>query len=65
MWIYPKLSRAFGKFPEKIKGEELIYVENPPDVLVEVKKIISFLFPHFDFNPFEKVFNDILKVSAD
>ena len=64
MWIYPKLSRAFGKFPEKIKGEELIYVENPPDVLVEVKKIISLFFPYFDFKPFEKVFNDIFKVFA-
>lgn len=64
MWIYPKLSRAFGKLPEKIKGEGLIYVENPADVLAEVKKIISLLFPQFDFSPFETVFNHILKVFA-
>lgn len=69
MWIQQKLSRAFGKFPESIKGEELIYeeliyVDKPPEVLAEVKKIISLLLPHFNFKPFEKAFNDILKVFA-
>ena len=64
MWIYQKLTRAFGMFPEKVKFEELIYVENPPDVFLEVKKVVSLMFPHFHFNPFQKVFDDILKLFA-
>lgn len=64
MWIYEKLTRAFGMSPEKVKFEELIYVENPPDVFVEVKKVVSLMFPHFHFNPFQKVFEDILRLFA-
>ena len=64
MWVYRKLTRAFGKFPERLNGEELVYVEHPPEILAEVKKVVSLILPHFDFNPFQKVFNDILKLFA-
>ncbi len=64
MWVYRKLTRASGKYHEKLIGEELIYVENPPEILAEIKKVVSLILPKFDFSSFEKVFNDILKLFA-
>ena len=64
MWVYRKLTRASGKYHEKLIGEELIYVENPPEILAEVRKVVSLILPQFDFNPFEQVFDDILKLFA-
>ncbi len=63
MWIYQKLTRTF-KFPEQRVGEELIYKESPAEVLAEVKKIVSLILPDFDFNPFQRVFDDTLKLFA-
>ncbi len=60
MWIYRKLTRTFGKFPEKLKNEDLIYLENPTEVLAEVKKIVTLIWPDFDFILFQKVFDDTL-----
>jgi hypothetical protein len=62
MWICDRLTKALGVLSERLKFEELIYIESPLDVLAEVRKIISLMFPDFDFSQVEKVFNDILKL---
>ena len=64
MRICQQLTRTVGKFPEKLKFQQLIYVESPSEVLAEVKKVISLLFPYFDFSHFQKVFGDILQLFA-
>jgi hypothetical protein len=64
MRIQQQLTRAFGKFPGKLRFEELIYVESPSQVLAEVKKVIALFFPYFDFSHFQQVFGDIIKLFA-
>lgn len=48
--------------PETFEFADLVYIEDPHEVLAEVKKTISLMFPHFDFNQVKDVFNDILRL---
>src|SRR4030042_4176970 len=48
--------------PETIESADLVYIEDPHEVWAEVKKTISLMFPHFDFNPVKDVFYDILRL---
>ena len=46
----------------KITCPERFSLDNPQDVLAEVKKIILLMFREFEFNQFEQTFGDILKL---
>ena len=41
---------------------ERISLDNPQDVMTEIKKIIFLIFRKFDFSPFEQAFSDILEL---
>jgi hypothetical protein len=46
---------------ENVKYEEaVVAIDNPHDVLAEVKSIVALMFRQFDFNQVQNVFNDIL-----
>ncbi len=64
MWISDRLTKALDMLTEKLKFEDLVYIEEPQDVLAEVKKIVWLMFPYFDFNPVQTVFHDVLSLFA-
>ena len=45
-----------------VTSTERISLDNPGDVMGEVKNIILLIYKKFDFNQFEQVFSDILKL---
>jgi len=54
------LVRTLGMLPGTFK--EVVYIEDPFDVLAEIKEITSLMFRQFDLSPVQSVFNDILKL---
>jgi len=48
--------------PHKFEIAKLVDTQNPQQVLDEVKTIVSMVFTRFDFEPVNRVFNDILKL---
>jgi hypothetical protein len=62
MWICDRLTKALDMLAEKRKFAELVYIESPPEVLAEVKKITLAMFPNFDFGPLQTAFNDVLRL---
>jgi hypothetical protein len=48
--------------PRTITCPERISLDNPPDVLAEIKNIILLIFREFDFSQFEQVFHNILEL---
>lgn len=57
-----KLTGSLGMIGNTVTCPERIFIENPQDVMAEVKKIILLMFSQFDFNQFEQAFCDILKL---
>ena len=47
---------------EEIKLKTLAYLEDPPEFLEETEKIVSLMFPQFDFYLIRRVFEDIEKL---
>ncbi len=47
---------------ETFKSKEIVYLENPQDVLTEVQNITLLMFRQFDFNTVKNIFDDILKL---
>jgi hypothetical protein len=47
---------------QNVTSPERASLDNPGDVMREVKNIILLLYNKFDFNKFEQVFNDVLKL---
>ena len=45
-----------------VTSPERISLDNPGDVMGEVRNIILLIYKKFDFNQFEQVFSDILKL---
>ena len=45
-----------------VTSPERFSLDNPADVMGEVRKIILCLYKKFEFNQFEQVFSDILKL---
>ena len=50
------------RLTNKVTCPERFSLDNPQDVLAEVKKIILLMFRKFEFNQFEQTFDDILKL---
>jgi len=48
--------------PEEVKLKTLAYLEDPLEFLEETEKIVSLMFPQFDFDLIRKVFVDIEKL---
>lgn len=48
--------------PETTKLQKLNHLEEPRDVLAEVKRIALLIFPQLDFNPVQNIFTDILNL---
>jgi hypothetical protein len=46
----------------KLNLEKRVFIEDPMEVLAEVKNIVLLMFSCFDFHPFQKVFYDILRL---
>jgi hypothetical protein len=57
-----KVTRPLDTLSEPDRGLELISLENPSEVMAEVKKLILLIFPEFDFKQIDQIFCDILKV---
>jgi hypothetical protein len=55
------LGTAPGR-PELLRFEDLVPLENPREVLKEVKKIVHLMYPGFNFNPVQDVFKDVVKL---
>jgi hypothetical protein len=64
MWVCDRLTKALDLLSEKRQAEDLVYMENPHEVLAEVKKIVFLMFADFDFSLVQQVFDDILKLFA-
>jgi hypothetical protein len=57
-----KLTRLLGMLADNVDGDGRICLENPCDVMTEVKKVIQMIFEDFDFQQLQHVFRDILKL---
>jgi len=51
-----------GSQTNPVSCPERISIDNPQDVMQEVKKIILLIFRKFEFNQFEQVFCDVLRL---
>jgi len=57
-----KLTSPLGRPPNPVTCPERISMENPLDVMAEIKKIVLLMFGQFEFNQFQQVFYDILRL---
>jgi hypothetical protein len=57
-----KLKSPLVVLSNKFTCPERISLDNPQDVMAEVKKIVLLMFKKFEFNLFEQTFGDILKL---
>ena len=56
------MTSPLSLLPNPVTCPELISIDNLQDVMAEVKKIILLMFREFEFNQFEQVFDDTLKL---
>jgi hypothetical protein len=61
-WNCPRPIKAVNLLPEKLKFEDLVYLETPSEVWAEVRQIVLSMFPHFDFNQVQEVFKDVVRL---
>ena len=59
---FPLLIRFRSMVSEEVKLKTLAYLEGPLEFLEETEKIVSLMFPQFDFYSIRKVFADIKKL---
>ncbi len=64
MWVCDRLTKALDLLAEKRKVADLIYIEDPREVLAEVKTIVLLMYEDFDFSLVQQVYDDILKLFA-
>ena len=57
-----KMTSSLGMVSNTLPALSGSSIDNPQDVMAEVKKIILLIFKKFEFNQFEQVFSDILKL---
>jgi hypothetical protein len=57
-----KGNQPLGSLSEPDNGTEFIAIENPSEVMAEVKQIILLIFPDFDFDQIDQIYGDILKL---
>ncbi len=55
-----KMASCPGLISNTFNCANRIFIDNPQEVMEEVKKIVLFIFKKFEFGRFEQVFNDIL-----
>jgi hypothetical protein len=48
--------------PEFVQCKDLVSMEDPREVLYEVKGIVQLMYPVFNFPPIQKVFQDVVKL---
>ena len=56
------MNRPLRLLSKTITCPERISLDNPQEVMAEIKKIIFLIFREFDFSQFEQAFSDILKL---
>ena len=59
-----KMKSPLVVLSNKVTCPERISLDNPREVMAEVKKIVLLMFKQFEFNQFERVFDDILRLFA-
>jgi hypothetical protein len=55
-----KMASSSGLVSNTFACPERIFIDDPQEVMAEVKKIVLLIFNKYEFNRFEQVFNDIL-----
>jgi hypothetical protein len=56
------MTNPLSQLSQPVTCTERLSINNPDDVMTEVKQIISAMFKNIEFNQFEQVFRDILKL---
>ena len=59
---HPLKLRTRPGTPASLRFEDLVPKGNPPVVLEEVRKIVSLMYPAFNFHPVQDVFQDMVKL---
>jgi hypothetical protein len=56
--VYGVLAVSLDNF----KFEDLVCMDNPAEVMEEVERVVLLMFPEFNFKPFHKTFQDVVKL---